>query len=214
MRSRSLRMVAAKVCIPAAARPRQQCMGKRILVGRVGDRHDILAGTPLVLFVAECTRIIARLRWHLHELDPGWTPPANIDRVSAFDTVTAHLGACSNNALVCRLALRLVEHLRLLTVEIDELTTEITERIITIAPSLLAIVGCGALTAAKIVGETRPRRPVPFQRRLRPAQRHRTTAGLVVKQTATSLVTHRQSPAQRRPAPHRVNPDANAPTRS
>jgi hypothetical protein len=44
-------MVAAKVCIPAAARPRQQCMGKRILVGRVGDRHDILAGTPLVLFV-------------------------------------------------------------------------------------------------------------------------------------------------------------------
>jgi transposase len=26
--------------------------------------------------VAERTRIIARLRWHLHELDPGWTPPA------------------------------------------------------------------------------------------------------------------------------------------
>ena len=25
--------------------------------------------------VAERTRIIARLRWHLHELDPGWTPP-------------------------------------------------------------------------------------------------------------------------------------------
>jgi transposase len=40
------------------------------------------------------------------------------------------------------------------TDEIDELTAEITIRVTTIAPSLLAIVGCGALTAAKIVGET------------------------------------------------------------
>jgi transposase len=40
------------------------------------------------------------------------------------------------------------------TDEIDELTAEITVRVTTIAPSLLAIVGCGALTAAKIVGET------------------------------------------------------------
>lgn len=35
--------------------------------------------------VAERTRIIARLRWHLHELDPRWTPPAKIERTSAFD---------------------------------------------------------------------------------------------------------------------------------
>jgi len=40
------------------------------------------------------------------------------------------------------------------TDEIDELTAEITVRVTTIAPSLLAIVGCGALSAAKIVGET------------------------------------------------------------
>jgi len=56
--------------------------------------------------------------------------------------------------MVRRLALRLVEHLRLLTDEINELTAEITVRVTTIAPSLLAIVGCGALSAAKIVGET------------------------------------------------------------
>lgn len=30
--------------------------------------------------VNERTRIISRLRWHLHELDPGWVPPAKIDR--------------------------------------------------------------------------------------------------------------------------------------
>ncbi len=85
---------------------------------------------------------------------PGWTPPTKIDRTSAFDAVTAHLEAHGDNALVHRLALRLVEHLRMLTTEIDELAAEITERVTIVAPSLLAIVGCGPLTAAKIVGET------------------------------------------------------------
>ena len=42
----------------------------------------------------------------------------------------------------------------MLTTEIDDLEGEITERITVVAPSLLAIVGCGALTAAKIIGET------------------------------------------------------------
>jgi transposase len=103
--------------------------------------------------VAERTRIISRLRWHLHELDPGWLPPTKLERTSAFDTVASHLRH-TDDTLVRRLALRLVEHLRLLTNEIDDLSAEISERVSTIAPSLLAIVGCGALTAAKIVGET------------------------------------------------------------
>jgi transposase len=101
--------------------------------------------------VAERTRIIFRLRWHLHELHPGWTPPTKIDRTSAFDTVTAHLEAHRDNALVHRLALRLVEHLRMLTTEIDELAAEITERITIVAPSLLAIVGCGPAGAAHVI---------------------------------------------------------------
>ena len=104
--------------------------------------------------VAERTRIIARLRWHLHELDPSWTAPTKLERHSAFDKVKAHLSGHNDGAMVRRLALRLVEHLRLLTDEINELTAEITARVTTIAPSLLAIVGCGALSAAKIVGET------------------------------------------------------------
>jgi transposase len=104
--------------------------------------------------VAERTRIISRLRWHLHELDPGWIAPAKMERTSAFDTVAAHLGACDDVTVVRQLALRLVEHLRMLTTEIDELAVEITERVTIVAPSLLAIVGCGALTAAKLVGET------------------------------------------------------------
>jgi transposase len=101
--------------------------------------------------VAERTRIISRLRWHMHELHPGWTPPTKIDRTSAFDTVTAHLDARGDNALVHRLALRLVEHLRMLTTEIDELAAEITERVTIVAPSLLAIVGCGSAGAAHVI---------------------------------------------------------------
>jgi transposase len=105
--------------------------------------------------VAERTRIIGRAalasaRTRL----PGWLPPTKLERESAFDKVHAHLSSRADGALVRRLALRLVEHLRLLTVEIDDLTAEITDRVTVIAPSLLAIVGCGALTAAKIVGET------------------------------------------------------------
>jgi hypothetical protein len=53
------------------------------------------------------TRIIARLRWHLHELDPGWTPPTKLERDSAFDKVHAHLSRRNDGAIVCRLAVRL-----------------------------------------------------------------------------------------------------------
>jgi len=102
--------------------------------------------------VAERTRIIARLRWHLHELDPGWNPPAKLDRASAFTRIDAHLAAF--DGLVAELASRLVEHIRRLTTEIDELTDQITTTITSLAPTLLAIVGCGPLTAAKILGET------------------------------------------------------------
>ena len=59
----------------------------------------------------------------------------------------------------------------MLTIELDELAAEITERVTVVAPSLLAIVGCGALTAAKIVGD-RPGAAVSLQGCLRPAQRH------------------------------------------
>jgi transposase len=101
------------------------------------------------------TRMISRPRWHLHELDPGWIPPTKLERDRAFAKVYAHLSGHNNGgATVLRLALRLVEHLRLLTVEIDGRTAEITLRVTAIAPPLLAIVGCGALTAAKIVGQT------------------------------------------------------------
>lgn len=102
--------------------------------------------------VAERTRIISRLRWHLHEIDPSWQPPTKIERVSAYDTIELRLQNISGT--VARLARTLSEHGRMLTAEIDELEKEITSLTKQLAPSLVAIRGCGALTAAKILGET------------------------------------------------------------
>ncbi len=98
--------------------------------------------------VAERTRI----RWYLHELDPGWTQPAKMERGSAFVKVEEHVSDFAG--LVADLAARLDDHLRRLTVAIDKLAAEITSRTTVLAPSLLAIPDCGALTAAKILGET------------------------------------------------------------
>nr|WP_200931463.1 transposase [Frankia sp. R43] len=103
--------------------------------------------------VAERTRIICRLRWHLHELDPSWEPNARaLDRSSAYDTIEVRLA--DHHGVVARLARTPVGRCRDLTLEIDQLTTEITELVERLAPSLTAIPGCGALTAGKILGET------------------------------------------------------------
>lgn len=63
--------------------------------------------------VGERTRIISRLRWHLHELDPGWIPSAKLERHSAFDKVDAFLSGRAEGIVVRRLARRLLEHLSL-----------------------------------------------------------------------------------------------------
>jgi transposase len=103
--------------------------------------------------VGERTRIISRLRWHLHELDPGWEPAArSLDRPRALTKVTARLEGL--DGLVARLARELVERCHALNAEINKLGAEITALVEELAPSLLAICGCGPLTAAKIVGET------------------------------------------------------------
>jgi transposase len=103
--------------------------------------------------VGERTRIIARLRWHLHELDPEWEPKARaLDRPTTWDRVRARLDGVAGT--VARLARELVERCAQLTTEIRELEQEIAAWVTELAPSLLAIIGCGPLTAAKLVGQT------------------------------------------------------------
>lgn len=103
--------------------------------------------------VQERTRAINRLRWHLHELDPGAEPRArSLTHLRNLDSLAARLDG--GEGTVARLARELTKRCRELTVEIRTLEREISALVEALAPSLLAIVGCGPLSAAKIVGET------------------------------------------------------------
>lgn len=117
------------------------------------DREVRLLADHRDALVADRTRTINRLRWHLHELDPGWEPgPRSLDRASAYDRVEQRIAHA--DGLVGRLARVLLDRLRILTAQIDELTAQIAALLGKLAPSLLAIPGCGALTAATILGQT------------------------------------------------------------
>ena len=103
--------------------------------------------------VQERTRMINRLRWHLHELDPGSEPRArSVKHVRNLDALALKLEGW--DGLVARLACDLVRRCRERTLEIRELEREIAALVELLAPSLLAIRGCGPLSAAKIIGET------------------------------------------------------------
>jgi transposase len=103
--------------------------------------------------VQERTRMISRLRWHLHELDPGAEPVArSLNHVRNLDRLAERLQAVEGT--VARIARDLTERYRTLTIEIKQLEHENAMLIEKLAPSLVAICGCGPLTAAKILGET------------------------------------------------------------
>jgi transposase len=103
--------------------------------------------------VAERTKLINRLRWHLHELDPSLQVPSRgLRRYRVLDDLTARLAGF--DGVVARLAAELVDRCRQLTVRINELERELRVLVRRLAPSLLAVPGCGVLSAAMILGET------------------------------------------------------------
>jgi transposase len=93
------------------------------------------------------------LLWHLHELEPGWRlAPGSLSTLKTLARVAERLG--DHYGVVAEIACELVEHIRALTVRINVLERRITKMVEPLVPTLLALVGCGPLTAAKIVGET------------------------------------------------------------
>lgn len=93
-----------------------------------------------------------RLRWRLHELAPGYDPPAgSLNRYKTLDGIDTLLDG--HSGVVADLARREVTRIRELTEEINQLERDITNRVAALVPSLLEIPGCGPLSAAKLVGE-------------------------------------------------------------
>jgi transposase len=102
--------------------------------------------------VVERTRVQARLRWRLHELDPELEVPARaLDRRKWLGRVAERLEA--RPELKARLARAELSRCAALTAEIDALERELGALVQSQAPVLLALPGCGPLTAAKLVGE-------------------------------------------------------------
>lgn len=103
--------------------------------------------------VAERTRAISRLRWHLHELDPGWDPgPRTLTRRKTITAAAARLAGM--DGLVARLAADLAARIITLTADVNALEREIAVLVRRLAPSLLAVPGVAEVTAAKIAGQT------------------------------------------------------------
>ncbi len=108
------------------------------------DRREVL--------VAQRTATINRLRWRVHELDPERDPvPASLDRAKHRELLGAWLGTLPG--LVAELARDELADITRLTDAIDTLAKRIGQRVRVVAPALLAMPGCGELTAAKLVGE-------------------------------------------------------------
>jgi len=95
-----------------------------------------------------------RLRWHLHDLWPEFELPAGcLDRIVWLDRIARKLARPEQSARV-RIARELVRQVRDRTRRAADLEREITALVRAQAPELLALPGCGALTAAKLVAET------------------------------------------------------------
>jgi len=103
--------------------------------------------------VAERTRQINRLRWHLHQLDPDLEratrrlPGPGLRRITAWlaqATPGIQVGICRSQ----------VTAISSLTDQIGGLDRQLRQRVARLGPTLLDLPGCGPLTAAKLIAET------------------------------------------------------------
>ena len=103
--------------------------------------------------VAERTRIQQRLRWLLHDLDPTLTIPARtLDQTSTLKRLSGRLGRREQTTQV-RICRELARRCRELSRRATELEGELRELVRSEAAQLLALPGCGTLTAAKLIAE-------------------------------------------------------------
>jgi transposase len=132
---------------PGLARPRPGEQVFRDLKLLVDHRDDL---------VDERRRAQQRLRWHLHQLDPTFAVPAKaLDRPVQLERVNRWLSR-QKHELQLRLARELVARCRSLNKIIVELDHELAQRTAELAPALLELPGCGAVTAAKLLAEIGP----------------------------------------------------------
>ena len=107
------------------------------------DRREDLVG--------QRTATVNRLMWRIHELDPTRSP--GILNYPKYRNALREWLA-GQSGIVAELALQELADITRLTEDINALENRITDRVREVAPRLYGMPGCGAVTAAKIMGET------------------------------------------------------------
>jgi transposase len=106
--------------------------------------------------IDERRRAQQRLRCHLHDLDPTLAVPLGaLDRGVWLDRLRRRLAGLEQTAQV-RIARELVGRCRSLSRTILELDRDLQAAATQTAPGLLRLPGCGAISAAKLLGEIGP----------------------------------------------------------
>src|SRR6185437_7888561 len=112
-------------------------------IRRLGDYRDDLA--------AERTRVINRLRWMVHDLDPELAPaPRSLGSARARAKLEAGLRALPASAGRA-VALSQLARVAALPAEITGLEQDLAPLVTALVPALLALPGVAVLTAAKIL---------------------------------------------------------------
>jgi transposase len=103
--------------------------------------------------VAERTRACNRLRWLVYDLDPDLVPAKGVlDRDVAIRELSPMLAALEPSIEVA-ICLELLERIDEINIRERELARDLERLVREVAPALLEIPGCAALTAAKLVAE-------------------------------------------------------------
>jgi transposase len=109
------------------------------------DRRDDL--------VSHRTAVSNRLLWRVHELDPSHAPaPGSMSKCTHQRKLESWLA--TQPGLVAELARDELAEIMAVTDTIKALEKRIAVRVRSAAPSLLTVMGCGELTAAKLLAET------------------------------------------------------------
>jgi transposase len=143
----ALAIARAAIREPDLSRPRPDERVYREIKLLVDHREDL---------VDQRRRAQQRLRWHLHQLDPTYEVPLRmLSRGSHLERVARWLARREPEVQV-RLARELVTAIRALNRAVVELDRELEQRTGEVAPALLELPGCAAVTAAKLLAEIGP----------------------------------------------------------